>query len=66
MITLPLLGDVSAAGLTTTALEQSLRRRYDEFLHDPQLGVYIKEYRGQQISVIGAVGKPGMYHMTSL
>jgi Polysaccharide biosynthesis/export protein len=32
MITLPLLGDVPAARLTTVDLEQSLRKRYDEFL----------------------------------
>ena len=63
MITLPLLGDISAARLTTAGLEQSLRKD-DEFLHDPQVGVYIKEYRGQQVSVIGAVGKPGMYQLT--
>jgi polysaccharide biosynthesis/export protein len=64
IITLPLLGDVSTVGLTTTDLERSLRKRYNEFLHDPQVGVYVKEYRGQQVSVIGAVGKPGMYQLT--
>jgi polysaccharide biosynthesis/export protein len=64
MITLPLLGELSAAGQTRTAFEQLLRKRYDEFLHDPQVGVHIKEYRGQQISVIGAVAKPGMYQLT--
>jgi polysaccharide biosynthesis/export protein len=65
MITLPLLGDVSVARLTTADLELSLRKRYNEFLHDPQVGVYIKEYRGQQVSVIGAVVKPGMYQLTA-
>jgi polysaccharide biosynthesis/export protein len=63
-IRLPLLGDIPAAGMSTVALEQSLRKRYDEFVHDPQVGVQVKEYRGQQISVIGAVGKPGMYQLT--
>ena len=65
MITLPLLGDVSTVGLTPTDLERSLRQRYDQFLHDPQVGVYVKEYRGQQVSVIGAVVKPGMYQLTA-
>lgn len=63
-IRLPLLGDIPAAGMSPVALEQSLRKRYDEFVHDPQVGVQVKEYRGQQISVIGAVGKPGMYQLT--
>jgi polysaccharide export outer membrane protein len=43
VITLPLLGDVPAAGLTPSALEQSLRGRYDQYLHNPQVGVYVKE-----------------------
>jgi polysaccharide export outer membrane protein len=64
LITMPLLGDLSIGGLSTTAVEQLLRERYGEFMHDPQVGVQIKEYRGQQISVIGAVGKPGMYQLT--
>jgi polysaccharide biosynthesis/export protein len=64
LIALPLLGDLSVAGLSTTALEQLLRERYNEFLHDPQVGVQIKEYRGQQISIIGAVARPGMYQLT--
>jgi polysaccharide export outer membrane protein len=64
LITLPLLGDILAAGLSTAALEQSLRKRYDEFLHNPQVGVQVKEYRGQQVSVMGAVGRPGMYQLT--
>jgi polysaccharide export outer membrane protein len=65
MITLPLLGDVSTIGLTATDIERSLHQRYDEFLNNPQVGVYIKEYRGQHISVIGAVAKPGMYQLTA-
>jgi polysaccharide export outer membrane protein len=64
LITLPLLGDIPAAGLSTAALEQSLRQRYDEFLHSPQVGVQVKDYRGQQVSIIGAVGRPGLYQLT--
>jgi polysaccharide export outer membrane protein len=63
-ITLPLLGDVPAAGLTSSALEQSLRARYDQYLHKPQVGVYVKEYRGQRITVTGAVKTPGVIQLT--
>jgi polysaccharide export outer membrane protein len=64
MVTLPLLGDVRAAGLTTSALEQSLRQRYDKYLRNPQVGVTIKEYRGQQVTVGGAVKTPGVFQLT--
>jgi polysaccharide biosynthesis/export protein len=63
-ITLPLLGDVVAAWLTPSALEQSLRSQYGKYIHNPQIGVYVREYRGQQVSVMGAVRTPGVYQLT--
>lgn len=65
MITLPLLGDIPVAGLTPSALEQALRRRYDEYLYNPQVGVQVKEYRSQRISILGAVRTPGIFQLTS-
>jgi polysaccharide biosynthesis/export protein len=64
VITLPLLGDVLAAGLTASALEQSLRGQYDQYLHNPQVGVNVKEYRGQRVTVTGAVRTPGVLQLT--
>jgi polysaccharide export outer membrane protein len=64
LITLPLLGDVPAAGQTPSALEQSLRGRYDRYLHNPQVGVYVKEYRGQRVTVTGEVKTPGVIQLT--
>jgi polysaccharide export outer membrane protein len=63
-ITLPLLGDIAVAGLTTAALEQLLRQQYDQYIHKPQVGVQVKEYRSQQVSVMGAVGRPGVFQLT--
>ena len=63
-ITLPLLGDITVAGLTTSALEQVLRQRYDQYLQNPQVGVRVKEYHSQQVSVIGAVGRPGTFQLS--
>jgi polysaccharide biosynthesis/export protein len=62
-ITLPLLGEIVATGLTPSALEQSLRSQYSRYIHNPQIGVYIREYRGQQVSVMGAVRSPGVYQL---
>jgi polysaccharide export outer membrane protein len=64
MITLPLLGDIPAAGLTPSALEQTLRQRYNEYLYNPQVGVQVAEYKSQQISVVGAVRQPGVFPLT--
>jgi polysaccharide export outer membrane protein len=61
-ITLPLLGEIAVKGLTVTGLEQKLRDHYDRYMHDPQVGVLVKEFR-QRVSVIGAVNKPGVYQL---
>jgi polysaccharide export outer membrane protein len=63
-ITLPLLGEVPAAGLTPTALAQALRERYARYLQQPQVGVKVMEYRGQQVSVLGAVRTPKVFELT--
>jgi polysaccharide export outer membrane protein len=63
-ITLPLLGDIAVAGMTTSGLEQLLRERYDQYLHNPQVNVFIKEYRSQPVVVMGAVRNPGVQQLT--
>jgi polysaccharide export outer membrane protein len=61
-ITLPLLGEVKAAGQTVKALEDTiesgLRGRY---LKQPKVNVAVAEYQGRQVSVLGAVNQPGAY-----
>ena len=64
VITLPLLGDVPAAGRTTAEMEQVLKERYAAYLRNPLVGVSIKEYRSQRVSVIGAVRNPGVFQLT--
>jgi polysaccharide biosynthesis/export protein len=63
-ISLPLLGDVEVAGLTASGLEQLLRGRYDQYLHNPQVGVQVKEYRSQLVTVTGAVRNPVVSQLT--
>ena len=61
-ISLPLLGVVKVEGLTAVQLEREIRDLLTEKLYqNPHVSVFVKEYRGQRISVIGAVEKPGVY-----
>jgi len=61
-ISLPLLGILRIRGLTAYELEKEIRELLAEkYLQDPHVSVFIREYRNQQISVIGAVDKPGVY-----
>jgi polysaccharide export outer membrane protein len=64
-ITVPLLGSVPVAGLSTSQLEQLLASKYAEggYLKQPQLAVLVMEYQSQKISVLGHVTKPGQYSL---
>ena len=63
-ISLPLLGVLRVKGLTANQLEKELRDLLAEkYLQDPQVSVFIKEYRSQRISVMGAIEKPSVYEV---
>jgi polysaccharide export outer membrane protein len=64
-ISLPLLGILRVMGLTADELEKELRDLLAEkYFQDPHVSIFIKEYRNQRVSVIGAVDKPGVYDVT--
>ncbi len=66
-IGLPLIGTVKAKGLTAAGLEKEVAKKLSErYLEDPLVTVYIKEYRAQKISVLGAVGKPQIYAVSGM
>ncbi len=64
-ITLPLLGPVTASGLTPRQLEMALEEllREREYMHEPHVTVSVREVRSHAVSVIGAVQKPGVYQL---
>jgi len=62
-ITLPFVGKVDAGGLSSYELERRLTDVYRRFIHDPQLSVFIREYRSYQVSVVGYVETPGVYEL---
>ncbi len=60
-ITLPLIGDVLASGLTTKQLTDSITEKIKKFLDDPTVAVIVVRIESQKVSIIGAVSKPGSY-----
>jgi polysaccharide export outer membrane protein len=60
-ISLAAVGRLQAAGLSVLELEEDVRARFRRFIHEPRVSVSLVEYRPQTVSVIGAVGKPGMH-----
>lgn len=62
-ISLPLIGDLQAAGLTRAGLEAAIEEALTRFVNEPQVSVFVREYQSQRFSVIGAVRTPGPYDM---
>jgi polysaccharide export outer membrane protein len=64
-ISLPLIGPVRAAGLTGEQLEKELATKLSEnYLQDPQVSVFIKEYISQRVTVEGSVKNAGVFPLT--
>jgi polysaccharide biosynthesis/export protein len=65
VISLPLVGSLSVAGLTGQQVEQAIAAAYAEkYLQNPQVSVYIKEFTVRRVTVEGAVARPGIYPVT--
>jgi polysaccharide export outer membrane protein len=66
-ITLPLLGQVRIAGLTTPELESILERMYRDkgILLEPQVSITVEEYLSQHVLVLGQISSPGRYPLTA-
>ena len=62
LISLPLVGQVEALGLTSQQLELLIANRLSEnYLQSPQVTIFIKEFTTLRFTVEGAVNKPGVY-----
>lgn len=60
-ISLPLIGDLEAAGKTAQQLKDIIATKLKSFLENPEVTVIVKEARSQYFTVIGQVIKPGQF-----
>lgn len=64
-ISLPLLGEIQAAGLTEHELQDSIATHLrNGIMKNPNVTVFVTEYASQQVSVTGAVARPGLISLT--
>lgn len=65
-ISFPMLAPIQVAGLTLRqvrrAIVQELQR--EEVLREPLVSAFLKDYQGQQVVVLGAVVRPGLYPLS--
>jgi polysaccharide export outer membrane protein len=60
-ISLPLLNDVQAAGLTPPALRDQLTDAARQFIEDPNVTIVVRQINSRRVFVTGEVAKPGPY-----
>lgn len=60
-ISFPLAGEVQVGGHSTIEAEQILSEKLKEYLVNPQVSIFIKEYGNKSVFVLGQVNKPGSY-----
>jgi polysaccharide export outer membrane protein len=64
-LSLPLVNDVQASGLTPMDLRQHLTEQLAEYLPSPEVSVIVREVHNFKVAVVGSVKMPGDYEIKS-
>ena len=60
-ISLPLVGEVQAAGLTPHKLEQDIAAKLKSYIDEPEVTVIVQQINSQKFNVLGQVNHPGSF-----
>lgn len=64
-ITLPLIDDVSAVGLTPAQLKEILTERWKSYITGPEVSVIVTQVNSLKVYMVGEVAKPGILQLKS-
>jgi polysaccharide export outer membrane protein len=64
-ISVPLVNEIEATGLTTKQLQERIREGLKEYLDAPLVNVAVTEIHSQTVYILGEVDKPGAYPLGS-
>ena len=64
-ITVPLVNDIEALGLTPQQLKERLTASAARFLENPNVTVAVKEIKSRKVFITGRVERPGVYILTA-
>ncbi len=62
-LNLPLVGRINAAGMTADQLEKAIADRLKEYVRDPEVTVFVSDFKSHPITVSGAVERPGILQL---
>ena len=60
-ISLPLVGEVQAAGLTPLKLEKDIAGKLKNYISEPEVTVMVQQVNSQKFNILGQVARPGSY-----
>jgi polysaccharide biosynthesis/export protein len=63
-ISLPLVGEVQAAGRTPLSLEREIATKLKNYISDPEVSVMVQQINSQKFNILGQVSRPGSYPLT--
>ncbi|MBN1567584.1 MAG: polysaccharide biosynthesis/export family protein [Acidobacteria bacterium] len=64
-ISLPLISDIQASGLTPKQLQDRIAEKLKEFVASPTVTVSVLKIASQSVSIVGQVARPGSYFLGS-
>lgn len=64
-ISLPLVGEMQAAGRTPLQLEHEITEKLKDFITAPEVTVIVEKVNSRKYNVLGEVSKPGTYPLTT-
>jgi polysaccharide export outer membrane protein len=64
-VSLPLVNDIQAAGLTPVDLRDQVTAKLSEYIPAPEVSVIVREVHSRKVTVAGAVKLPGRYELKS-
>jgi polysaccharide export outer membrane protein len=65
-VSLPLINDIQAAGLTVGQFRDSITKAATKYLTDPSVSVTVKAINSRRVFVTGSVNKPGPYPLNDM
>jgi len=63
-ISLPLIGEVQASGLTPLQLQDNITRLLKAYIENPEVTVIVVDPRSHQFNIVGQVSRPGTYPLS--
>ena len=64
-ISLPLAGEVQAAGLTPLKLEHDIAGKLQSYISEPEVTVIVQQINSQKFNILGMVNRPGSYSLSN-